>query len=33
MTTTRRGYWILIQLAAIAGGIVGGLRLFDLITR
>jgi hypothetical protein len=33
MTSSRRGYWILIQLATIVGGIVGGLRLFDLITR
>jgi hypothetical protein len=33
VTSTRRFYWILIQMAAVAGGIVGGLRLFDIITR
>jgi hypothetical protein len=33
VTSTRRFYWILIQMAAVAGGIVGGLRLFDVITR
>lgn len=25
--------WILVQLAAIAAGILGGIRLFDIITR
>jgi hypothetical protein len=33
VTSTRRFYWILIQMAAVAGGIVGGLRLFDVMTR
>jgi len=32
MSSGRRLYWLLVQLAAIAGGIYGGVRLFDWAT-
>ncbi len=32
MSSGRRLYWLLVQLAAIAGGIYGAVRLFDWAT-
>jgi len=33
MTPRSGWHWLVLQLAAIAGGIYGGVVLFDLITR
>lgn len=32
MSTGARWYWFLLQLGAVAAGILGGMRLFELIT-
>jgi hypothetical protein len=32
VTPGRRWYWLLLQLAAVATGIYGGVRLFDIVT-
>lgn len=32
MTAAARLYWLAVQLAAVAGGIYGGARLFDWAT-
>lgn len=32
MSTGQRWYWFLLQLAAIAAGVVAGVSLFDVIT-
>jgi hypothetical protein len=33
VNASRRWYWVMVQLAGIAAGIYGGVRLFDIITR
>lgn len=33
MTGRGRAYWLTVQFAAVATGIWGGVRLFDLIAR